>query len=141
MCHCGSGYIGRTIRRLKVRITEHEPSALFNNPSQSKIDNDDDSAIAEHLMSNPVCLANYSRQRFSVIVNARSDYHLRMLEAVYITSLQPVLCRQKRFVSTLQLFRGCGVCSRNTTAESKVIENFDFNSFFCSIFQNEYRIE
>jgi hypothetical protein len=107
-CHCGSGYIGRTSRRLKLRIKEHEPAAMFTMPAavQSTNVSREKSAIADHLINNPDCLSNYSRQRFSVIAYARSDYHLRMLEAVYITSLQPNLCLQKQFVATLQIFRG-----------------------------------
>jgi hypothetical protein len=107
-CHCGSGYIGRTSRRLELRIKEHVPQAIFANPAIALSSNTirEKSAIADHLIDYPECLHNYSRQRFSVIAYARNDYHLRMLEAVYITSLQADLCVQKQFVATLQIFRG-----------------------------------
>jgi hypothetical protein len=98
-CHCGSGYIGKTRRRLEIRIAEHEPAALVSRTG-------DNSAIAEHLANNPDCLDHYSRARFKVLAYARSEYHLKMLEAIYITSCRPDLCAQKNFVFTLQLYRG-----------------------------------
>ena len=98
-CHCGSGYIGKTKRRLDIRIGEHEPASIVN-------EKDEDSSIAEHLVNNPECLENYSRRRFSVMAYARNDYHLKMLEAIYITCYRPNLCAQKNFVFTLQLYRG-----------------------------------
>ena len=98
-CHCGSDYIGKTIRRLDIRIGEHEPASLASGK-------DDDSAIALHLANNPECLRKYARQRFTVLAYARNDYHLKMLEAIYITSCRPKLCAQKNFVFILQLYRG-----------------------------------
>ena len=111
-----------------MRIKEHEPAAMFTMPAavQSTNVSREKSAIADHLINNPDCLSNYSRQRFSVIAYARSDYHLRMLEAVYITSLRPNLCLQKQFVATLQIFRG----------ELK----FWCTSFVLSVFLSNFRL-
>ena len=63
-----------------------------------------ESAIGEHLLKNDVCLKNYSDAKFSVLAQARSDYHLKILEAIFITSRKPVLCKQKKFVLPLKIF-------------------------------------
>ena len=40
----------------KVRITEREPSSLFDNPSQLKIENDDNSSWINKQSDRPCCL-------------------------------------------------------------------------------------
>ena len=71
----------------------------------SRGENTDDyqSAIACHL-ANDVCCASY----FDIGIfffRARTKQHLKVLEALYIQSIKPVLCRQKQFVNDLTLFR------------------------------------
>ena len=48
---------------------------------------------------------NYDDKRFSILAAARSSCHLNLLEATYIKTRRPGLCRQKEFVYTLKLFR------------------------------------
>ena len=62
------------------------------------------SAIAKHLCDSERCRQAYKDSDFRVLSLARSEYHLRILEAVYIKRDSPVLCRQKQFVTDLQLF-------------------------------------
>ena len=62
------------------------------------------SSVAKHLISNVDCRLSYSDDCFSVLSRARSFRHLKVLEAVYISSLRPVLCVQKEYVTPLRLF-------------------------------------
>ena len=52
------------------------------------------SAVAKHLISNVDCRLSYSDDCSSVLSRARSFRHLNVLEAVYISSLRPVLWKQ-----------------------------------------------
>ena len=63
-----------------------------------------DSAIGQHLLDNDQRALNYDNKQFSILATARSTYHLNLLEAAYIETQRPVLCRQKQFVYTLKLF-------------------------------------
>ena len=42
---------------------------------------------------------------FSVLAKARTNFHLDALEATFIKTLKPILCRQKEFVYSLQILR------------------------------------
>ena len=64
-----------------------------------------DSAIGQHLLENDQCVLNYDDKRFSILATTRSSFHLNLLEAAYIKTQRPVLCRRKEFVYTLKLFR------------------------------------
>ena len=64
------------------------------------------SAIAKHLCESPACANAYSQDWFSIVDVARSGFHLSTLEAAYISSTDPVLCRQKSFVYALQVCKG-----------------------------------
>ena len=59
---------------------------------------DCDSAIVQHLLENDQCALNYDIKRFSILAAARSSFHLNLLEAAYIKTRRPALCRQKEFV-------------------------------------------
>ena len=63
------------------------------------------SAIACHLAANKTCSRRYKVGDFSVLTRARTKNHLNVLEAVYISVLNPVLCKQKSFVTSLTLFQ------------------------------------
>ena len=63
-----------------------------------------ESAIGQHLITNPECAITYTDDNFRIIGQARSSFHLGVLESVYITTQNPVLCRQKEFVFSLKLF-------------------------------------
>ena len=95
-CHCDSEYIGRTSQRFHIRISQHVSKALkkwivtgVNKPTNNS------SAIAEHLLSNPVCARNYDDGRFSVLSKARNDYHLNVLESLFMKTVKPKLCKQQ----------------------------------------------
>ena len=56
------------------------------------------------LITNPECAKTYTDDNFRIIGQARSSFHLGVLESVYIKTQNPVLCRQKEFVFFLKLF-------------------------------------
>ena len=62
------------------------------------------SAIGQHLITNPECAKTYTDDNFQIIGQARSSFHLDVLESVYIKTQNSVLCRQKEFVFSLKLF-------------------------------------
>ena len=63
------------------------------------------SAIAQHLVANPICADQYNADMFRILSRGRSSFHLRMLEATFIRTTDPILCRQKEFVRSLCLFQ------------------------------------
>ena len=117
VCHCGKWYIGSTSRRLKTRISEHVPKCVktaLSNPDNGPIANPKlilarqraikKSSIAEHLMCNEECLKHYQDDRFTILARGRNDYHLIVLESMYIMSLEPGLCKMQQFDYKLKLF-------------------------------------
>ena len=62
-----------------------------------------DSAIGLHLLQNPDCAAQYHYRQFSILAKARTQYHLAALEAIFIKTQQPILCRPKEFAHSLQI--------------------------------------
>ena len=52
-------------------------------------------SIGQHLLDNQLCALHYNNDRFSIISIGRSSFHLSALEATFIRTLQPNLCRQK----------------------------------------------
>ena len=62
------------------------------------------SAIGLHLMQNPECPTQYSNDQFFILAKARSMFHLLIFEAICIKISKIILCRQKEFVYSLQIF-------------------------------------
>ena len=116
-CHCDSQYVGRTSQRLQDRIKQHVPQWLrqqLTRPRRSQpyrsceredTKPDCDSAIGQHLLKNDQCALNYDDKRSSILVTARSSFHLNLFEAAYIKIQRPALCRHKEVVYALKLFR------------------------------------
>ena len=110
-CLCDQRYVGRTKRRLLDRVVEHVPSSIRNperkrkkNTAPPNVDKQK-SSIAKHLCKNKACAKAYKNEWFSVLDTARSSFLLQTLEATYIASRDPILCRQKQFVYTLKVFK------------------------------------
>ena len=113
-CHCNSQYVGRTSQRLQDRTKQHAPQWLRQQltrprrfqPHRSCKRNDTkpdcDSAIGQHFLDNGQHTLNYDNKQFSILAAARSSFHLNLLEAAYIKTHRPVLCRQKELIT---LFR------------------------------------
>ena len=116
-CHCDSRYVGRTSHRLHDCIKQHVPQwprqqltrpRRTQPPRLGKRNNtkpDCDSAIGQHLLENDQCTLNYDNKGFPILATARSSFHLNLLEAAYIKTRRPVLCKQKEFVYVFELFR------------------------------------
>ena len=88
-------YVGRTTQRLVDRIKQHVPTSIRKKSStvreqpphmckniSSKINCE--SAIGQHLITNPECAKTYTDDNFRIIAQARSSFHLGVLESVYI---------------------------------------------------------
>ena len=61
------------------------------------------SAIGQHLLHNQLCAQNYSDDKFSILAHGRTAFHLLTLEATYIKTSKPNLCKQKEFVYSLKI--------------------------------------
>ena len=48
-------------------------------------------------------ITDYSEDKFSTLAKGRSAFHLPALEATFIKSFDPNLCRQKEFVYGLKI--------------------------------------
>ena len=115
-CHCDSRYVGITAQRLQDRIKQHVPKWLRQHTASQRVQSNRarkrkqpvpecDSAIGQHLLENDQCAANYNDDQCSILDTARSLFHLSLLEASYIKVRRPNLCKQKKFVYTLKLFK------------------------------------
>ena len=82
-------------------VTEQPPRLYKNN--NSKIDCE--SAIGQHLLTNPERAKTYTDDNFRIIGQERSSIHLSVLESVYIKTQNPVLCKQKDFIFSLGIFK------------------------------------
>ena len=115
--HCGSRYVGKTSQHFSERIKQHVPKHLLaqdappikrgrGRPPKQRQNAAESyqSAIACHLAASKPCRETFSNSDFTVLARARSRQHLNILEAVYIWLREPILCKQKSFVTTLQLF-------------------------------------
>ena len=115
VCRCEAPYVEHTTQRLAERIKQHVPTSIRkkNNtvrehpPRTCKNSNSKmkcDSAIGQHLIKNPECAKTYTDDNFWIIGQARSSFHLSVLESVYIKTQNPVFCKQKEFIFSLGLF-------------------------------------
>lgn len=87
-CTCGSTYVGRTVRQLSIRISEHLPRWFLNSENRQP-----KSSITKHLMDSTACLGSADRFR---VINCQPTFSLlRWAEAVAIRHLKPALCVQK----------------------------------------------
>ena len=114
-----SRYVGRTSQRRQDRIKQHVPKFICSSSSsqkrllparrcksstQTNIQSlASDSAIGLHLLQKPTCAQHYDDSRFSILAQSRSPFHLSALEATFIKTTNPALCRQKEFVYSLKI--------------------------------------
>ena len=61
------------------------------------------SAIGQHLIQNPTCTHEYNDNKFSILARGRTSFHLSTLEATYIKTSKPNICKQKEFVYGLKI--------------------------------------
>ena len=117
LCHCDSRYVGRTSQRLQQRIKQHVPKTILQEhisqhrstlarsckPIRSFKAETSFSAIGQHLLQNPTCALKYNDNKFFVLARGRTSFHLFTLEATYIKTSKPNLCKQKEFVYGLKI--------------------------------------
>ena len=120
-CRCEARYIGRTTQRLADRIRQHVPTSIRkksntvreqpprlcknNNSKNNNSKINCESAIGQHLLTNPEYAKTYTDDNFRIIGQGRSSFHLSVLESVYIKTQNPVLCKQKYFIFSLGIFK------------------------------------
>ena len=118
-CHCGSRYVRRTSKRLQNRIKQHVPNSIRScSSSQKRLlparrcksstqtntqSLASDSTIEFHPLQNLTCAQHYDDSRFSILVQGRLPPHLSALEATFIKTSNPALCRQKEFIYSLKI--------------------------------------
>ena len=104
-CRYEACYVGRTTQRLEDRIKQYlpmstrtknnmireQPPFMCKN-SISKIKSD--SAIGQHLITNPECAKTYTDDNLRIIGQARSSFHLSIFESVYTQTQNPVLYKK-----------------------------------------------
>ena len=59
-----------------------------------------DFAIGQHLLKSNQCARNYSDSQFKILTTARSQFHLSLLEALYISRKKFVQAKAVRIHST-----------------------------------------
>ena len=64
-----------------------------------------ESPIGHHLISNPECARTYTDDNFRIIGQARSSFHLSVLESAYLKTQTRLFSRLKEFVFSLGLFK------------------------------------
>ena len=117
--HCDSRYVGRTSQRLQDRIKQHVPKSIRSCSSSQKHllpacrcksstktnsqSLASDSTIGLHLLQNPICAQHNDDSRFSIRAQGRSSFHLSALEAAFIKTSNPALCRRKEFVYSIKI--------------------------------------
>ena len=95
-CSCGSDYVGRTSNRLDLHIRQHLPDRILNlRLIRGQLANTSGSSIAEHMINSRECVADFNVDRFSIPSRSHSLFHLKVLETLYVRSLQPSLCKQR----------------------------------------------
>ena len=101
---CGLQYIRRTGQRLGARIKQHVPTKIrLGNYFADYINNTHGSAIAEHLINNRECASTYSADLFTILSRYHSDFHLKVLETIYILIHKPSLCKQREYLLGLDI--------------------------------------
>ena len=84
-CRCEARYVGRTTQRLADRIKQHVPTSIRKNsntareqpPPLCKNNNSKincESAIGQHLLTNPECAKTYTDDNFRIIGQDRSSF-------------------------------------------------------------------
>ncbi|CAH8868003.1 unnamed protein product [Trichobilharzia szidati] len=102
-CSCGASYIGRTIRRVSRRISEHHPAWLSKGQTKSIR-----SAILAHLVQTEHKIDDNHAFRviYRIPTNLNFALRVRLLniaEAVGIHINKPNLCTQKKLVQSLSI--------------------------------------
>ena len=117
LCHCNSQCVGHNSQKLQQRIKQHMPKTILQEhisqdqrtlacsckPFRSFKAETSFSAIGQHLLQNPACAREYNDNKFSILARGHTFFHFSTLEAMYIKTSKPNLCKQKEFVYGLKI--------------------------------------
>ena len=116
-CQCNGKYVGKTTQTLRKRIGDHVPKCVeeyiehVRSKDARMFDKMDKvknaaqrSSICQHLLNSDSCLLGYNVQCFKPIAQARTKFHLDVMESLYITMMEPSICKQIEFVYRTLLF-------------------------------------
>ena len=103
-CQCDAWYVARTSLRMKDRIKQNVPLGIIlctflktwafkNVHSMTTIPCA--SSIGYHLLNNPQCAEQCRIGWFKILSGGHSLVHLHAMEATFIRSTNPIICRQK----------------------------------------------
>ena len=82
-----SNYVCTVFENHDSTVREQPPRMCKNISSKINCE----SAIGQHLITNPECAKTYIDDNFRIIGQARSLFHFGVLESVYIKTQNPVL--------------------------------------------------
>ena len=99
-CACRARYIGKTERRLGVRIGEHTPSWLLKGKARPK---SIPSSITRHLVDCTEIQNTDPRSLFKVKFQIPTSFRLSIAEAILIHREKPDLCVHQKFDYSLVL--------------------------------------
>ena len=69
-----------------------------------------DSATEQHLLESNQCERNYSDSRFKILTTARSQFHLNLLEAVYVSRKKQICASKSSSYLPLKCFDNIRAC-------------------------------
>ena len=79
-----------------LRVKQHVPTKIrLRNYVADYINNTYGSTIAEYLINNRECASTYSASLLTIFSRSHSDVHPKALEAIYIFTHKPSLCKQR----------------------------------------------
>ena len=105
-------HVPLAIRRKLVSVRT-QPVRACRNIQQPPATVPASSAMAQHLVANPICADQCNADMFRILSRGRSSFNLRMLEATFILTTDPILCRQKELVRSLCLFQHGKQCDHS----------------------------
>ena len=93
-CLCEDRYVGRSAQRLADRMKQHVPASISKKSNtvreqpprtckKNKFKINCESPIGQQLIANPECVKTHTDDNFRIIGQARSSFHLSVLESVY----------------------------------------------------------
>ena len=99
-CNCGRDYINW----LDLCIKQHLPAQILNlELKRGQLANTSGSSTAEHMINSWECVADFNVDRFSILSWSHLISHIKVLETLYVRSLQPSLCKQKDYLLGLNV--------------------------------------
>ena len=101
-CCCDQQYVCKMSQVLAERIKRHIPAKWRGSKVVQKI-YCNDSAVTGHLKENLACIWPDLESPFEILIRARNKQQMGVLEALFIRSISPGLCKQSDYVRTLEL--------------------------------------